>query len=260
MSGVGWGATGYGQVPGGLVSDYQAELEQRLARAERTLEALASREHIATVVPWSGLSGGVVYVDPSGTGALTTEAAFIYDDVNNELVAGRLRVTEQATPGTPANPYATLFADSNGVMSSVDDAGVVREMVRRARGTFSPTYFGQTTAGVTTYAVQVGRYERLGTRVDFTLYVNWTNATGTGNALVGNLPFTSENVANQFVAPNSWYSAITFAAGTGVRLLFRPNTTQIELWTQPASNVAAAQLGIEVAGEIAISGTYYLAS
>jgi hypothetical protein len=125
-------------------------------------------------------------------------------------------------------------------------------------GTFSPTYFGQSTAGTTTYAVQVGRHLRIANVAVATLYVNWTNATGTGNALVGGLPFTSENTANQFIAPGLWYSAITYGAGTGVRLLFRPNTTQIELWTQPATNTAAAQLAIEVAGELAITVVYFV--
>jgi hypothetical protein len=123
--------------------------------------------------------------------------------------------------------------------------------------TFTPTYFGQTAAGVTTYAAQVGRVTRVADLVFFTIYLNWTNATGTGNALIGGLPVTSENVTNQFIAPGLWYYGITYAAGNGVQVFFRPNTTQIELWNAPASNTAAAQLAVEAAGELTISGVYF---
>lgn len=125
-------------------------------------------------------------------------------------------------------------------------------------GTFTPTYFGQTTPGLTTYAAQVGAYTRIDNRVDFTLYLNWSAVTGTGNALVGGLPFTSRNTANLLAAHRIWYAGITFLSGNTIQCVQRPNTTQIELWYAPASNAAAGQIAIEAAGEIVISGTYFL--
>lgn len=178
-----------------MSDDYRQGLEQRVSTLEQRLERLASREKVATVVPWNPVSGGVVYVDPSGTGALTTEAAFIYDDVNNELVVGRARLTEQATPSTPPNPYAILFANASGVMSSVDDAGVVREMVRRSEGNWTPTIAGSATAGTFTYDTTNTKiqYERVGNRVYYNgrIIVTATSVAPAGNMSITGLPFTS---------------------------------------------------------------------
>lgn len=125
-------------------------------------------------------------------------------------------------------------------------------------GTFTPTYFGSATAGVTTYTIQVGAYTRIGDRVDFAMHVAWTAVTGTGNATMGGLPFTSRSTSNLYTALSIWWYAITYAAGNGVTAYLGSNTTEFTLWTAPASNAAAAALAIEAAGEIIIAGTYFI--
>src|SRR5262245_48178750 len=54
--------------------------------------------------------------------------------------------------------------------------------------TWTVTYVGGTTAGVTTYSLQDGKYIRIGSLVIFTGAVVWTAATGTGDARIS-LPF-----------------------------------------------------------------------
>ena len=177
----------------------EAALWAEIGKLKAQLAELATREGIATVKPWTPLSGGVVYVDASGTGALTTEAAFIYDDVNNELVVGRARLTEQATPSTPVNPFAILFANATGTLSGVDDAGVVRQMVRHVENTtFTPAFTGSGTAGTFTYSAQRGHYTRLENLCFFRIYleVSAVSVAPTGDLNITGLPFTNATGAN----------------------------------------------------------------
>ena len=50
--------------------------------------------------------------------------------------------------------------------------------------TYTPTYFGGTTAGATTYSFQQGKWTRIGNLIFVTGAVVWTAATGTGNACI----------------------------------------------------------------------------
>lgn len=56
-------------------------------------------------------------------------------------------------------------------------------------GTFVPTVAGSSTAGTTTYITQAGRYTKYGNVVSFSLILEWNGQTGTGNIVVGGLPF-----------------------------------------------------------------------
>lgn len=236
------------------MSDYQQQLELRIARLEKTLEALATRERIAVVSPWAPLAGGVVYVDSSGSGALKTEPAFSYDEALDELIVGRARLTEQATPSTPPNPFAILFANTVGLMSAIDDTGAIARMVPAATLTYTPTYLGGTVPGVTTYSIQIGRYRQLADNlVWFFARVDWTNATGTGVAQVS-LPFTSRNTANAAQSISVWTSNVTFAA-QGIICVVNPNSA-IAFVGSPTTNAATATIAMETAGTIIIEGVY----
>jgi hypothetical protein len=57
-------------------------------------------------------------------------------------------------------------------------------------GTWTPTAFGATTAGTTTYTLQSGTYTKIGRKVFCNLECTWTAQTGTGALKVGGLPFT----------------------------------------------------------------------
>ena len=55
-------------------------------------------------------------------------------------------------------------------------------------GTWTPTYFGSSTAGTTTYNNQKGTYVKIGNSVYCECYLDWSAKTGTGDGLVGGLP------------------------------------------------------------------------
>lgn len=56
-------------------------------------------------------------------------------------------------------------------------------------GSWTPTVFGATSAGTTTYTAQNGSYSREGRLVTVSFEVSWSAASGTGNMKIGGLPF-----------------------------------------------------------------------
>jgi hypothetical protein len=65
-------------------------------------------------------------------------------------------------------------------------------------GTFTPTAFGTSVAGTTTYASQTGSYTKVGDTVHVDIYISWTAMTGTGDLRIGGLPFTSSSASNYY--------------------------------------------------------------
>jgi hypothetical protein len=60
-------------------------------------------------------------------------------------------------------------------------------------GTWTPIYYGSTTAGTTTYNQQKGTYVKIGNSVYCECYLDWSARTGTGDGLVGGLPVATSS-------------------------------------------------------------------
>lgn len=123
-----------------------------------------------------------------------------------------------------------------------------------AVGTFTPTYYGSSTPGTTTYTTQDGFYIRIFDVCFFWMRVTWTNATGTGNGYVGALPLTSS--ATQQGPVVVFPLNLTFG-GSGVVGYIGTSRTYIELYT-PASG-AGGILPIDTAADLIIFGGYKVA-
>ena len=119
---------------------------------------------------------------------------------------------------------------------------------------FTPTYNGAT-PGTTTYTTQTGLYVKIGQLIIATGRVTWTATTGTGVAVLGGLPYTSQNVSNLRYPAIMWVSAVTFG-GSFVEALLAENATAFTMYTT-TSNVAASQLNVEAAGDIAFTLVYF---
>ena len=100
-------------------------------------------------------------------------------------------------------------------------------------GTWTPTLFGGTTAGATTYSLQSGYYIKVGNMVTISFQCIGSGCTGTGDAQIGGLPFTIVNLAN-YVATGS-----TLTSGTS--------------WTYPAGNTSALLRGLYNTNYLSIS-------
>ena len=128
-----------------------------------------------------------------------------------------------------------------------------RAVTASARGTYTPTYLGGTTPGVTTYAYQVGSWQRVGAWIQVVAALSWTAATGTGQALIS-LPFPSANITNLTQSLTIYTIGVTFAA-SGVQVAISPNTSVCVL-NSPTSNGGSSLIQVEAAGTIFVSGSY----
>lgn len=106
---------------------------------------------------------------------------------------------------------------------------------------YTPTYSGATTTGVTTYTTQTGSYIQLGPLTLVWGQVIWTTATGTGNAQIS-IPITP---TVQSTLGNVRSNLVTFAAGA-------PEILTVGAFVQfrsPASNLATTPVAVEAAGD-----------
>lgn len=117
-----------------------------------------------------------------GTSAITP----ITVGANNSICMGNTG----ADPGftTSGTPYVTGISFDSGSNT----------LSKYSSSTWTPTLVGQTSAGTTTYNAQTGYYTRIGNYIFLYGYIDISAATGTGNVLIGGLPFTILAVVNQF--------------------------------------------------------------
>lgn len=122
-----------------------------------------------------------------------------------------------------------------------------------AEGTFTPTSYGTTAAGVATYTIQSGRYVRVGNVVHVYISVGWSAHTGTGNIRLGGLPFTS--VAGITPPLTIISSNLTFANSLYCSVI--GGSTDIELRTFSSAATTAA-VAMDTSAGVVISGTYFI--
>lgn len=125
------------------------------------------------------------------------------------------------------------------------------------KGTYTPTYLGSATPGVTTYSgTPQGSWVRIGKVVIVTGTIVWTSATGTGNAQIS-LPFTAVNVADQNFAVALRTASVTFANGTPQGQI-AANQAFFTMQS-PLSNNASATVQMEAAGNVIFTAVYFVA-
>lgn len=117
-------------------------------------------------------------------------------------------------------------------------------------GTWQPTLFGITSAGVTTYTLQEGFYVKTGKIVVVSGRVHWSAATGTGAARVGGLPFESAFIGS---VANYWAGSCYGVTITATRTLIVPDSTMITL----LDSTGTAGSPITASGQLVFSSTYW---
>lgn len=130
---------------------------------------------------------------------------------------------------------------------------LARPFIRYDKSTYTPTYLGGTTAGVTTYTFQDGAWTRKGREVTVRGQVAWSAATGTGNAQIS-LPFAASG--GNFTG-DLYVNGVTFAAGTPQMLLGSGNS--FFTMGSPATNAGPTTVAIEAAGNVIWTVTYFIA-
>lgn len=117
---------------------------------------------------------------------------------------------------TILNGNLVIGTAGKGIDFSVDPSapGMTSELLDDyEEGTWTPVWAGASTAGTYTYAIQFGRYTKIGNQVTvwFGLWDITASAAGTGDATITGLPFTSANVSGlrATFAPNIKQGATT---------------------------------------------------
>jgi hypothetical protein len=143
--------------------------------------------------------------------------------------AGNLKAVATIAVGnaTPSTSGAGITFPATQSASS--DANTLDDY---EEGTWTPTYFGSTTAGTTTYNHQDGTYVKIGNSVYCECYLDWTATTGTGDGLVGGLPVATSSYGTDsralfYIGAYSGYSITGTLSGivvqTGTSILLYAN-------------------------------------
>jgi hypothetical protein len=121
----------------------------------------------------------------------------------------------------------------------------------RTAATYTPIYYGGTTAGITGHTFQSGAYRRLGDVAIVTGQVNWSSATGTGEARVS-LPFAP---ATYNFTGSLWLSGVTFANSAPQMFL---GAGAYFVMDSPLTNAAPTRVAVEAAGSLVWTVTYFI--
>jgi hypothetical protein len=121
-------------------------------------------------------------------------------------------------------------------------------------GSFTAVIAGGTSAGTATYTDQNGKYTKIGNCVHFRMDVIWSGHTGTGTLKITGLPFTiGQNYQSVgSVRFNQSGSANHYIAGGFIY------QTQFELNQIPVGGGTPASFDITSAGDIRVSGHYFV--
>jgi hypothetical protein len=126
-------------------------------------------------------------------------------------------------------------------------------------GTFTPTAYGATTAGTTTYlSAQYGYYTKIGRQVTITISLAWSAMTGTGTLVIGGLPFTQANLTDYYSVGAVLPSDLNWTGGTSLVALSVPNTTTLNLYGMSDDGAATAQACVNETANIRVTLTYFV--
>lgn len=126
------------------------------------------------------------------------------------------------------------------------------ESVLPASGTYTPTYEGGTTPGTTGYAFQNGIYTIHGNIILVAGQINWSSATGTGEARIS-LPYTP-SVGNW--TGSLRLSGVTYANDTPQMLLSAGSLYFV--MDSPLTNAAQTRVQMEAAGSVIWTVAYII--
>lgn len=146
------------------------------------------------------------------------------------------------------------FAAQSGAINFA--GGSFTYLTSGIEGTFTPTVYGASTAGTTTYTKQIGTYQRNGQWVHFALRVAWSAASGTGTMRIGGLPFNAINTTNLLQAVTVGYAAVGSGDTTSLNA-YIPFAGDFVVVNKYAAGTSTA-LDVEATGDLVLQGSYRL--
>ncbi len=161
-----------------------------------------------------------------GSGSSLEVSGCIVNSTNTNAITGAGTLTTKgnffANPSYTINTttLVTGVLNTGGIVFSATGS-TSNVLSTYLEGTWTATWTGASTAGSTSYSNQNGYYTKIGIQVlcQFTLVVN--SATGTGNIVVGGLPFTIKNQTRGDIVGAVWLNnAITWPASRTACVLY----------------------------------------
>ena len=193
----------------------------------------------------TGGSGSLLFSTKNTSDSNPVERLRITSGGNVQIANGNLVFS---TAGTGIDFSAT--ANSSGTMTS--------ELLNDyEEGTWSPSIYGTTTAGTTTYFQRAGTYTKVGRVVTVQVFVTITNQTGTGALRLGNLPFTAGSGANTFPCAVKIENLALFASHYPV-FSVAGGTTYINMEQTPVGGGAIYGIAIDTAFNVELTATYFV--
>jgi hypothetical protein len=120
-----------------------------------------------------------------------------------------------------------LRIDSDGLKFHGDTAAA-NALNDYEEGTWTPTIIGSSSAGTMTYPDRVGRYQKVGRLVTIHFYIQGNSGSGSGNLLVGGVPFTIANYHLGYGSPQ-WNNGITYPSGAIDANYLRNSSTTFDI-------------------------------
>ena len=155
--------------------------------------------------------------------------------------------------------YVRLAAGTGGIQFNGDTAAT-NALDDYEEGTFTPVIIGSTTTGTATYSSQNGKYTKVGNRVFWEIYIDWTGGTGTGNLRVSGLPFTiSIALATYPAASIAYVYNVTTSAGHQLTALQASGDTYVYFYQIPSGGGVNVLLDYDASGTMSLSGNYNVA-
>jgi hypothetical protein len=128
-----------------------------------------------------------------------------------------------------ANGNLVISTSGKGIdFSATPGTGTSELLADYEEGTWTPAVQGSTTPGTTTYAVQTGRYTKIGRQVTAWFYLSVNSATGTGALTITGLPFTSAS-ENQ-VAGALMTDSLNWSGGTSLVTYMSASSASIYIY------------------------------
>jgi hypothetical protein len=204
------------------------------------------------------LAAGKLYSYAAGTSSpLALYASDGLTPLSNPVV---LNSAGQAEVRLGASAYKLDLTDASGVRQAgwpIDQIQAPSTLTLTA-ATFTPVVRGLTTAGTCTYSVQQGTSILLGSSLRFfSLTVQWTGHTGTGQVAISGLPAAAATALNNLDWGTSWlYTGTGLPLSGAMKGLILPGEAQVRGYYMNNADDSLQALEVKPAGAIVATGFY----
>jgi hypothetical protein len=223
-------------------------------------------QNASSIAGQVGLSAGTAAL-PSLVAATDTDTGVWFPAANTlafstggservRMVTDGLQMVKSIGLGNTAPNSSGVGITFPATQSASSDANTLDDY---EEGTFTPTAFGGTTAGSTTYSAQYGFYTKVGRLVTVSFRVAYSALTGTGALKLGGLPFASGSSGNNFSIGTVLADGLNWSAGSQIISLINTNVSAIDIYCQADDAAITQQQCVNEGADIYVTITYFTA-